>query len=126
MRNDYPHYLAVPFRIGADGRTDRPSGLEQHVRDELKQLILTNLGERPFLPEFGTNVRRLLFENIDETAKAMTKATVTQAINRWLGHRVTLENLNVTSEEGTLTVDVQYRLAGTEDSRTLRFQRSEV
>jgi phage baseplate assembly protein W len=122
----YPHYLAVPFRIADDGRTARPDGLDRHVRDELVQLILTNLGERPFLPEFGTNVRRLVFENIDDSTKAMTKATVTQALGRWLGHRVEIEALEVTSQEGTLTVDVRYRLAGSEGSRTLRFQRSEV
>ena len=122
----YPRYLAVPFRIGKDGRTAQPSDFEQHVHEELMQLILTNLGERLFQPEFGTNVRRLVFENIDETTKAMTKATVTQALNRWLGHRVEIENLDVTSEEGTWKVDMKYRLAGAEDSRTLRFQRSEV
>ena len=56
----YPRYLAVPFRIGKDGRTAQPADFEQHVHEELMQLILTNLGERLFQPEFGTNVRRLV------------------------------------------------------------------
>jgi hypothetical protein len=52
----------------------------------------------------------------------MTKALITQAINRWLGHRVTLENLAVVITDSTIEVDVKYRLAGTEDARVLRFQ----
>lgn len=122
----YPHFLSFPFRIGGDGRTARTPDLAAHVRDELVQLILTGQGERLFLPEFGTNVRRLVFENIDDTTKAMTKSLVTQAISRWLGERVTIESLEVTSDESKLQVDVQYRPAGTEDSRTLRFQRREI
>ena len=126
MSEQYPHYLAVPFRIGDDGRSARVSDLGGHVQDELMQLILTTLGERLFLPEFGTNVRRLVFENIDETTKGMTKATVAQAISRWLGHRVSVEELGVTFENAKISVDVRYRAAGTEDSRTLRFSRSDV
>jgi hypothetical protein len=53
----------------------------------------------------------------------MSKAGLTQAINRWLGHRVTLEFIEVTTKESTITVDIRYRIAGTNDSRTLRFQR---
>ncbi|ASC73030.1 hypothetical protein XM38_039920 [Halomicronema hongdechloris C2206] len=46
-------HLSFPFRIAADGRTAQVDTLEQHVRDELIQLILTNPGERLFLPELG-------------------------------------------------------------------------
>ena len=95
----------------------------EHVRDELVQLILTNPAERTFLPEFGGGVRRLVFENIDDTTGAMAKAVLTRSISRWLGHRVTLENLDVAVENETITVDLRYRIAGTEDSRVLKFQR---
>jgi phage baseplate assembly protein W len=116
-------HLSFPFRVGSDGRMTTVSSLEEHVRDELVQLIMTNLGERRFLVEFGGGVRRLVFESADETTAAMAKAQITQSVNRWLGHRVTLEYMDVTIENSTITVDLRYRLAGTEDSRVLRFQR---
>jgi phage baseplate assembly protein W len=78
-------HLSFPFRIGKDGRTAEVATLEEHVRDELMQLLLTNMGERPFLAEFGGGLRRLVFEPADETSAAMTKAMVTQAIANWLG-----------------------------------------
>ncbi len=124
MTEEYGSHLSFPFRVGKDGRTARVISLEEHVRDELIQLILTNPGERLFLPEFGGGARRLVFENIDEAVAGLTKATLTRAISKWLGHRITLEDLNVTVEHETIEVDIKYRIAGTEDTRILRFQRS--
>lgn len=43
-------HLAFPFHVGADGRTATPSGLAEHIRGEIMQLLLTAQGERPFLP----------------------------------------------------------------------------
>ena len=120
----YGRYLSFPFRIAPDGRTAAVPDLPTHVRDELLQLILTTLGERPFQPEIGTNVRRLVFENADQVSAGITKSTVAQAIKRWLGHRVEVDDLKVELEQSTLTVDVHYRVAGSEDSRVARFQRS--
>ncbi|HAG81450.1 MAG TPA: hypothetical protein DCL61_09810 [Cyanobacteria bacterium UBA12227] len=117
-------HLLFPFRINSNGQTAQVPSLESHIRDELIQLILTNPGERVFLPEFGGGVRRLIFENASETTAGVTKARVTQAISRWLGHRVTLEDLQVTVENSTLNVQIQYRIAGTKDSRIMKFQRN--
>jgi phage baseplate assembly protein W len=116
-------HLSFPFRVGVDGRMSTVKTLDEHVRDELVQLLLTNQGERPFLVDFGGGVRRLVFEAADDATGAVAKATITQAINTWLGHRVILEYINVEVENSTISVDIRYRLAGTEDSRLLRFQR---
>jgi Phage baseplate assembly protein W len=124
MNPNNGRHLAFPFRIDTSGRAAQVTTLEDHVRDELMQLILTNPAERLFVPEFGAGVRRLVFENIDETTGAMTKAIITRAISRWIGHRVVLENLTVLIENEKIEVDLKYRIAGTEDTRTLRFQRN--
>ena len=56
-------HLAFPFRIGNNGRAAQVTTLEEHVRDELVQLILTNPAERLFLPEFGGGARRCIGES---------------------------------------------------------------
>jgi phage baseplate assembly protein W len=125
MNANAGRHLSFPFRVGDDGRTVQISTLEEHVRDELVQLLLTNPAERLFLPEFGGGVRRLVFEGADEaTTGAMAKALITQNIRRWLGHRVSLDSLEVRVENETIEVEIGYRIAGTEDKRALRFQRS--
>ena len=124
----YPdgRHLAFPFRIGPDGRTVPPADLPSHVRDELLQLVLTNPGERLFLPEFGGGVRKLIFEPVDDVLTGVTKARLTQAINRWLGQRVTLEDVQVDSRDARIDVEIRYHLAGTRDARVLKFQRTGV
>ena len=119
-------HLAFPFRIGADGRTAAPVSDAEHVRDELLQLLLTSPGERLFLPEFGGGLRRLVFEPASDTLRNVVKARITQALSRWLGPRLTVEMLEVTwdSSAATLEVTVQYRPAGSADSRVVKFQRS--
>jgi len=119
-------HLAFPFRVGADGRTAAPASDAEHVRDELLQLLLTSLGERLFLPEFGGGLRRLVFEPASDTLRNVVKARITQALSRWLGQRLTVEMLDVVwdSDAATLEVTLQYRPAGSTDSRVVKFQRS--
>lgn len=120
----YGKHLAFPFSIGSDGRARTVDDMEEHVRQEVIQLLLTNPGERAFVPEFGGGIRMLLFENADKHTEGMVKARITQALSRWLGERVTMEDLAVdVSEEGKIEVELKYRIAGTEDSRMMRFQR---
>jgi phage baseplate assembly protein W len=117
-------HLAFPFRIGPDGRTVAPATESDHVRDEVIQLLLTHPGERPFLPPFGGGVRKLIFEPASDALRGITKARITQALTTWLGHRLTLEHLEVTFSGAAIEVDIRYRPAGQDDSRVLKFQRN--
>lgn len=117
-------HLAFPFRVGSDGRTAAPASDAEQVRDELLQLLLTNPGERLFLPEFGGGVRRLVFEPASDVLRGVVKARITQALSRWLGHRLTVELIDVTIDAALLEVTVKYRPAGAPDSRVVKFQRT--
>lgn len=126
MTESYGRHLSFPFRVSKDGRTTQVDTFSEHVRDELIQLILTDPGERLFQPEIGTGVKRLVFENLDPATEGMTKATITQAISRWLGHRLTLEEVKVTIENETIEVEIRYRVVGSDESRVMKFQRNGV
>lgn len=115
-------HLAFPFRIGSDGRSAAPATLDEHVRGELLQLLLTAPGERPFLPSFGAGLKRLVFEKNDPVSAALAKATVTQALSRWLSSRISIDTLNVVAEDSTLSVDLVYTLRATGEKRQLRVQ----
>ena len=116
-------HLSFPFRITQEGRTATVASLEDHVYGEVIQLLLTNPGERLFLPDFGGGVRRLVFEGAGQSTEALAKAMISQAISRWLDKRVTLQELSVTRSDSALIVDLVYRVVGTADQRRLRFER---
>jgi phage baseplate assembly protein W len=56
---------------------------ELAVINALKNLILTNHYERPFQPELGSNVRKLLFENMDMVTAGALEKEITQTINNF-------------------------------------------
>ena len=116
-------HLDFPFRIGSDGRTVAPASLDAHVRGEIMQLLLTNTGERPFVPTFGGNLRRLVFQGNDEVTAGLAKANLSQALAHWLGHRVKVLALDVLNEEATLVVELSYQIIDTGEQRRLRFER---
>lgn len=119
-------HLAFPFRVGADGRAATPASLEDHIRGEIIQLLLTAPGERPFLPSFGGGLRRLVFERNDDVAATMTKALISRSLSRWLGHRVAVEALEVQAQETTLSVDLQYRVIATGEAKRMRFEKQGI
>src|SRR4051812_37679675 len=118
-------HMSFPFRIGTDGRTATPASLDQHVRGEIMQLLLTNPGERPFVPTFGGGMRRLVFQRNDDVTAGLSKAVLTQGLTHWLAHRVKIESLDVTSEGAKLAVDLTYRVVQTGEVRRVRFERGD-
>ena len=56
---------------------------EYAVINSIKNLVLTNHYERPFQPELGGNIRRLLFENVDLVTAAQIEREITEIIGNF-------------------------------------------
>ena len=117
-------HMAFPFHIGVDGRSATPASIDAHIKGEIVQLLLTTPGERPFMPDFGGGLKRLVFEANDEITAGIAKATVSQALSFWLQQRVQVLALNVENDNSTLNVDLQYRIIISGEEKQLRFQHS--
>ena len=50
------------------------------VINSIKNLVLTNHYERPFQPDIGSNIRRLLFENMDTITASSIETEIEQTI----------------------------------------------
>jgi len=117
-------HLVFPFHIGVDGRSATPANIDAHIKGEIIQLLLTTPGERPFMPDFGGGLKRLVFEANDEITAGIAKAAVSQALSFWLQQRVQVLALNVVNDDSTLNVDLQYRIIISGEEKQLRFQHS--
>ena len=56
---------------------------EYAVINSVKNLILTNHFERPFQPEIGSNIRRLLFEPVDVILAAQLEREIEETVNNF-------------------------------------------
>jgi len=113
-RRDY----AFPFRIDPGSRQAAGAGYADHVRQMIRQLLLTTQGERADLPELGCGLRALLFAPHSETLDAMTEMMIVGALNRWLGEEVEVRGVHVATpdeapDRAQVIVEITYILLQT-------------
>lgn len=115
--------IDFPYHIDARGRTAE-AGTENHIRDMIEQLLFTNAGERVNRPDFGSGLLQLVFAPNSPELAAAIKFNAQAALDQWLGDVIAVEALEVTAEDSTLRVEVQYLIRRTNESQTAEFVRS--
>jgi hypothetical protein len=101
---DFPFPLAVNpgGHISADGDADAS------LRGKVIQVLFTAPGERVNLPDFGCGLFDLVFDPNDEILAAASQFVIGQALMRWLGDEIVVSDVGVTSQEGTVSVEIAY------------------
>lgn len=79
--NTKPSYFGFnpPFIGGPSGILSRQED-EKLLKNDLLQLLLTLPGERVMLPEFGTDLRAIIFDQLDDAMLEMLKVNISTAI----------------------------------------------
>ena len=73
---------------------------QEAVISNLKNLILTQKGERYMQPNFGTNIKKVLFENNTEDIRSILAETINEDIEYWLPY-VKLKNVDAFTGDST-------------------------
>jgi hypothetical protein len=53
------------------------------IKQSVRNILLTNKGERPFDPEFGSNIRSQLFENFDPITETLLAEEIRTALRTY-------------------------------------------
>jgi phage baseplate assembly protein W len=95
---------------------------EYAVINSVKNLILTNHYERPFQPEIGSNIRRLLFENVDVILAAQIEREIEETINNF-EPRVQISTVTATPDvdENGYKVILEFFVINNPDPITIKF-----
>jgi hypothetical protein len=99
--------FGFPFDVDAGGGLGPKRG-DDAVRAKVLQVLLTTPGERVNLPDFGCGLFNLVFEPDDDVFAAAVEFTIGQALTRWLRDDIVVDGVDVTTPEGTVTVEVAY------------------
>jgi phage baseplate assembly protein W len=114
-RQDY----AYPFRIDAVSHQAAQTSYPDHVAQLIRQVLLTDPGERVCLPEFGCGLRRLVFAPYSDALQATAKMQIMQSLSRWLEGQIVVKDVTVSRPEdtpdGVLQIDIQYVLVETQE-----------
>lgn len=126
-----PRFLDYPYRAAGSGvpatvtDAQQPGIASEHLRDLIVQVLLTEPGERIELPEFGIGIQRLVFGPNNEALRSSTRFLVTSNLQRWLGDRIDVDHVDVSSEpgdEGTLRIEVVYTVKQTRERERLELR----
>ncbi len=113
-RTDY----AFPLRIDGGSSQVARSAYPEHVDEMLRQLLLTNPGERTCLPQFGCGLRRLVFSPQVAGLDSAVEIQIRAAVSQWLADQVSVDEVKVLSgsdpstglDPGELKVTLTYTL----------------
>jgi Bacteriophage baseplate protein W len=119
-----PRFLKFPYGVSGGGIPNTTTA-DDHLRDLILQVLFTNPGERVNLPEFGVGVERLVFEPSSDALRASTQFLISTSLQRWLGDRIDLQQVTVSSvpgEEETVTIEITYTKKSTGQRQQVQVQ----
>ena len=105
-------YVGMSFPIRADGNNNfamTKTSLEQSQYN-LENLLLTSLRERPMTPEFGSRLRELCFEQLDENLPEKIEGEIQKSVARWLPYIniQQVDTLTKNGDKGQIVVRIGY------------------
>ena len=114
MKDDGRRFLGLnqPIVNSQFGYFNPTITTKDRVQSNLKHLLLTNKGERIMQPNFGCDIYRTLFENIDniELPFETLKDRISDQIKLWMPY-ILLRYVGITvsdEDSNTVTVSVDY------------------
>jgi len=113
------HPLAVD---GGLGRIAQQEDYAAHVEEMMRQVLLTNPGERVNRPDFGCGLRRMVFAPASEASASLLQVTILQAMKKWLGPVIEVDEVRVNADNEKFVVVLAYRLTVRRERRYLNVE----
>tara|TARA_B100001094_G_scaffold3269_1_gene2927 strand:+ start:70 stop:483 length:414 start_codon:yes stop_codon:yes gene_type:complete len=110
-RNDNVYIgLEFPLDHNLTGFFRQSKTIPQQVKSNIKNLLLTSKGERVFQPDFGCDLRDLLFEQINSETLDGVDNSIRIALDTWLPY-VNINDLIIVQDESNpneITITLEY------------------
>jgi len=101
--DSYAYGITLPIKNGEGGFFEQAFTSLEQARANLKNLLLTARGERVMQPEFGSGLKQLLFEPIDETFERKVANQIIESVSFWLPY-ITIEDIEIEEVEEDVEV----------------------
>ncbi|HEY0953885.1 MAG TPA: GPW/gp25 family protein [Roseateles sp.] len=111
----YGQGMAFPPRVQPDGSIAWSSG-EDNVREAIRIVLMTEPGERLYLPSFGAGLGRFLFEPNVASTHTLIAERIQGALQAW-EPRVRVESVDVLADPAdpqAAIATLSYRLVATQ------------
>ena len=116
--------IGVSLPFNAPGVFNKTYSTKEQIKSNLINLLLTDKGERIMNPEFGTDLRRSLFDNMTNLNSEVLRLKIIDSINIFIPEIILGEvKIEPNFDSNILNVTINYRLAisNTPDQVTVQF-----
>lgn len=101
--------ILYPFAIDSGlGEMASEENFEQHVKNLIKQVVLTRPGERINRPDFGCGVFHMVFNPLHAESASLVETSIHQALTKWLGNLIEVEKIKAESVDTTINILIVY------------------
>jgi phage baseplate assembly protein W len=75
------------------------------IESSVKMLLITNTGDRIMLPDYGTNLRRMIFDQDTQLVETLAREDIVLALRKW-EPRANLQSLNISRDPDASTISM--------------------
>ena len=115
--------ISMSFKVNPLNNDLIPLKNETAIARSVRNIVMTIPGERFFQPNFGSEVNRLLFNNIDDISASLIESQIRQSIENY-EPRVKLRSLKVDPnfDNNSFDIKITYDIIGADvPSQELQF-----
>jgi|TARA_R110002020_G_C15935507_1_gene744200 phage baseplate assembly protein W len=102
--------VGFPLEITSDNAGYRLSELEETVRFNIKNIILTSPGERIMIPDFGVGIKTLLFEMSSFELLESARNKIVEQINIYASYITILELTITPIDDTSINIRMKYEI----------------
>ena len=86
------------------------------IKQSIVNLLLTNKGERPFNPDYGSNIRSYLFEPLDYATAGQVSSSIQNTLTEF-EPRITVISIDTSPnyDQNGFEVELTYEIVGSDD-----------
>jgi phage baseplate assembly protein W len=111
--------FAVPLALNPRGGI-REARYEEKVRQSMRVILGAQRGERLMRPNFGANLKSLVFAPNNAATANLARFYVEEALRTW-EPRILVDEVHVQNDNagGQLLIDIRYRIKATNEPQNL-------
>jgi len=119
--------VSLPFGVcGTDQLFNQTYSTKDQTKSNLINLLLTNKGERVLNPNFGSNLKQALFEQITQSTEDDIRNIIISSASIYIPEisivSIDIDNTQVDYNTINITINYILNISGTADQITIQFQ----
>jgi uncharacterized protein len=122
--NDYAIGISLPLQIGGTGFTQTYNTTEQ-LKSNIRNLLLTQKGERILQPEFGSGLHEILFDFNNDDIEGKIEDAITEAFEQWLPYvtiaDIVVEQTDALKDRNQVNLSLKFQVNGSADLNEVTF-----